>query len=345
MWLLYAALAAVCFGIRGILYQRTSKMPVDRNTVLFGVYICGAFAALLLNLVFRQPWTPGAWVGVLMGVFSFASNAAMYKGFSVGKASLVAIFTGLAPAVSAGLAYLRWGETLSAAQGAAFAVILAGIVMIRYSNDLSWRRLQGVQWALLAMLFFGITDVCTKQATLWNGQTLPSLGVMYITGSIFFGVLAASGRARTRKTALSSAASANAGDGGGEAAAAASIPETGYPPAGSAANRPGMGENPGTGHGETAAAAETGPARPKPWKVMPTLLWGMVVGTSNISGMLLIVPAFRLGTTGLVSAIVALNVIIFLLYARLILKEKFSALETAGAALAIAGLLILRLAG
>jgi drug/metabolite transporter (DMT)-like permease len=33
------------------------------------------------------------------------------------------------------------------------------------------------------------------------------------------------------------------------------------------------------------------------------------------------------------------------LYARLILKEKFSALETAGAALAIAGLLILRLAG
>ena len=106
-----------------------------------------------------------------------------------------------------------------------------------------------------------------------------------------------------------------------------------------------MDETPGSGHGETAAAAETGPAYPTQRKVIPTLLWGMVVGTSNISGMLLIVPAFRLGTTGLVSAIVALNVIIFLLYARLILKEKFSALETAGAALAIAGLLILRLAG
>jgi drug/metabolite transporter (DMT)-like permease len=59
--------------------------------------------------------------------------------------------------------------------------------------------------------------------------------------------------------------------------------------------------------------------------------------------MMLIMPAFRDGVTGLVSALIAMNVLIILLYARIFLKEKFSRLELIGMTLALAGMAILKL--
>jgi drug/metabolite transporter (DMT)-like permease len=72
-------------------------------------------------------------------------------------------------------------------------------------------------------------------------------------------------------------------------------------------------------------------------------VWGLFVGLSNITGMILIIPAFRDGVTGLVSAIIALNVLIILLYARIFLKEKFSRLELIGMTAALLGIAILKL--
>jgi drug/metabolite transporter (DMT)-like permease len=59
--------------------------------------------------------------------------------------------------------------------------------------------------------------------------------------------------------------------------------------------------------------------------------------------MLFIMPAFKLGVTGLVSTVLAMNVLIIIFYARIFLKEKFSRLEICGIACAITGVVILRL--
>lgn len=312
MWLAYSVLAAVCFGFRGILYQWTSQKPIERNLMLLGVYLSGAVVSVSAAVLFGQSFTPAVWTGAFMGFFSFISNAAIYKGFAVGKASLVAVFTALTPIVVASLSYVRWGESLSPMQAIAFAVILAGIVIIRYSSDLSWKNLQGVQWALLAMVTFGITDVASKQAMLWHADKLPTLVVMYGTGAALFFLLWYGGRLReqavVRRTKQEVAVASHSGEVQAEA------------------RLPGSEEK-----------------RAPNWSISKTLGWGGIVGLSNISGMVFIMQAFQLGITGLVSAVVTTNVLLILLYARVVLKERWSLQEIIGILCALAGVLGLRL--
>ncbi|WP_028547827.1 DMT family transporter [Paenibacillus sp. UNC451MF] len=310
MWFMFAAASAICFGLRGVLYQWTSQRPIDRNLLLLGVYLSGTVIAAVVNLFVGQPWSDGCWVGVLMGLFSFISNASMYKGFAVGKASLIAMFTGLPPVVVVILAYFLWDEKLNMWQSLSFLIIVFGILMIRYSNDISLRNLQGAQWGAITMIAFGITDLSSKKATMLGAATLPTLLMMYVTGSLFFGISWYMGRRK-----LDSA----------KAMVAAASEET-----------------PVTAPGTTVT--EEHPL-PKPnWSDSRTLLWGMFVGLTNISGMMLVMPAFKLGVTGLVSVVIAMNVVFVLLYARFVLKERFSRLEVSGLTFALIGILILRLA-
>jgi drug/metabolite transporter (DMT)-like permease len=330
MWLLYAASAACCFGLRGILYQWTSKQPADRNILLFGVYLCGAIIALGLNGALHQAWTAGAGAGLAMGVFSFISNSSMHKGFAVGKASLVALLVGLPPLIVVLAALALWGEKLSLAQSLAFVVILCGGLLIKSAGGLSLRNMKGTQWGLLAMVTFALTDLSSKQATLWGGETLPTLVLMYVTGSLLFGISAwvSSTRHARQSREETAAAGGSAGSSDGNSS-------------------PVM-------HHETAAALENGqkpatlasPDRPAPsWSLRKTMLVGMAVGLTNISGMILMMPAMRTGITGLVSAIIALNALIIMLYARVVLKERFKPLELAGMALSFGGVLALRIFG
>ncbi|MFE5319138.1 EamA family transporter [Paenibacillus sp. NPDC056579] len=310
MWFAFAAASAVCFGLRGILYQWTSQRPIDRNLLLLGVYLSGTVIAAAINMIVGQPWSDGCWVGVLMGLFSFISNASMYRGFAVGKASLIAMFTGLPPVVVVILAYFLWNEKLNTWQLLSFVVIIFGILMIRYSNDISLRNLQGAQWGALTMVAFGITDLSSKKATMLGAETLPTLCAMYVTGTLLFGLSWYIGKRKQAATEALVAAAAEPG---------------------ASTDRPG-----------SSPALPTG--IPAVWGFSRTLLWGMVVGLTNISGMMLVMPAFRLGVTGLVSVVIAMNVVFVLLYARFVLKERFSRLEVSGLTCALIGIIILRLA-
>jgi len=188
MWIVYALVAAVIFGLRGVLYHWTSQRGLDRNLMLFGVFFTGVVVSLAFSLIERPAWTLPSLIGIGMGTFSFISNSSLYKGFAVGKASLVAFLTALPPALVVLFAYLLWGESLNGWQWAAFIALFAGVVMIRYSNDLSLRNLQGAQWGLLAMFCFAVTDLMSKQSTLAGADTLPTMFFMFATGSALFGV-------------------------------------------------------------------------------------------------------------------------------------------------------------
>ncbi|MEW9700511.1 EamA family transporter [Paenibacillus sp. SI8] len=285
MWLIYSVLAAFSFGLRGILYHWTSQQSLNRNVLLCGTFFMGAVISLVCSLAFQQQWTASALIGVQMGLFSFGANASMFKGFAVGKASLVAILTGLPSVIVVIVAFAVWGERLNRMQFLAFVVIVIGILLVRYSNDISLKNLQGAQWGLLALLLFAGNDLSGKWSTMMEAPLFPTLFCMFATGTACFGLWWLKDRQRSK----------------GEASA------------------------------------------PSRWNERSTFAIGMGVGITNVAGMILIITAFDHGKAGLVSAVVALNVLIVLLYTRFVLKDKFSRLEQSGLAMAFVGIMMMRL--
>nr|WP_246369652.1 DMT family transporter [Saccharibacillus deserti] len=313
---MYALGAAACFGVRGILYQWTSQRPADRNLLFVGVYVSGALISLLLNLRAQQPWNGGVQFGVLMGLFSFAANASLYRGYEVGRASVVAFFSALTPVIVVLAAYLLWGESLGFMQAVGFGIVVLALVVVRYGQDLRGGQLRGWQWGTLAMLLYSFTDLSSKQSVLSGASMLPVLTAMFGSGTLLFLGMYAADRMRIRQKASSSPFAGTGKSGAGEEAAPESIA------------------------GPQNAAAVSSPV----WSAQRTLVWGMTVGLTNIAGMVLMLNALQVGITGIVSAIIALNIVIVLLYARFYLKESMSRREAFGILLALAGILVLRLA-
>lgn len=307
MWLTYSVLAAVGFGLRGILYHWTSQKPLSRNALLCGAFTMGAAVNLILALLLNSEWTTACLIGIQMGLFSFGANASMFKGFAVGKPSLVAILTALPSIVVVVVAYFLWDEKLYLMQLISFLVIVAGVLLVRYSNELSLHNLQGAQWGLLAMLLFAGNDLSGKWSTLMDAELYPTMFMMFTAGAICFGLWwlhdrRSAARYASSDVKIASTASSNA----------------------SAAN-----------------AVEQASS----WSDTRAFWVGMAVGTTNTMGMMLIVTAFDVGKAGLVSAVVALNVLLVLLYTRFVVKEKFTRTELAGLLLSFAGILLMRLFG
>jgi len=311
VWFMFAIAASACFGIRGILYQWTSQRPVDRNLLFVGVYLSGIVVSLLLNWQEKQPWNDGIELGILMGMFSFAANASLYRGYEVGRASVVAFFSALSPLVVVLAAYLLWSEAPGVLQGVGFGIVVLALVIVRYGQDLRSGQLRGWSWGTLAMLLYSFTDLSSKQSVLVGASMLPVLTMMFVTGTVLFLGMYVAGqvrKSRGKKEAVNDTAS---------------NPENQQPA--STATAPDL----------TASAA---------WTMRRTLLWGMTVGLTNIAGMVLMLNALQEGVTGIVSAITAMSVIVVILYARFYLKETMSRREALGILLAFAGIVVLRLA-
>ncbi|MEO9653462.1 DMT family transporter [Marinomonas sp.] len=287
MWIIYALLAALFFGARGIMYQWTSQKNLDRNLMLFGVFFVGFVISTIAMIVLNQQWY--AWsdvlVGVALGIGSFSSNAALHKGFSQGKASLISILAGLPPLFVVLLAYIIWNETLTTQQLIGFVIIFVGLYTIRYSNDISLSNLQGAQWGLLAALFFAINDLLGKQSTRLEADMFATLTLMFGVGGVLFALSWWQGTRRRSKPQAES----------------------------------------------------------DQWSNSKTFACGLVVGLTNVAGMMAILTAFSIGAAGLVSAVAAMNILFILLYSRVFLKEAFSRQEVIGLTAALVGIVILRL--
>ncbi|RJE88820.1 EamA family transporter [Paenibacillus sp. 1011MAR3C5] len=308
MWITFSIFAAISFGIRGILYHWTSQKPLNRNALLCGTFAMGALVNLVISIATSSSWSLACLIGIQMGLFSFGGNASMFKGFAVGKASLVAVLTSLPSVVVVIMAYFLWNEKLHLMQLIAFVVIVGGVLLVRYSNDLSLRDLKGAQWGILATLLFAGNDLSGKWSTMMGAELYPSMFMLFTTGAICFGLWWLKDRRAEATMAAAQIAAAS----------------------------------------ESAAQASGGvmkSARASRWSDSRTFLIGMAVGTTNTLGMMLIITAFGLGKAGLVSAVVALNVLIVLLYTRFIVKDKFTRTEIAGIVLSFLGILFMRLFG
>ena len=288
MWIIFALLATLSFGARGILYQWTSQRAMDRNLLLFGVFFIGFVISLSTMTILNQQWY--GWqdlcVGLALGFGSFAANGFLHKGFSVGKASLISILSGLTPLFVLMFAYLLWQVTLTTMQLVGFFIIFGGLYIIRYSNDISFSNLQGAQWGLLAALFFSFNDLLGKQSTLLDADLFATLTSMFGFGSLLFAI---SWLVNRNKLVIDK-------------------------------NDP----------------------RPS-WSGGRTFGCGLLIGLTNFFGMIAIISAFAIGNTGLVSAISGMNILIILLYSRVVLKDSFTRQEVLGLSDAFIGVIVLRL--
>lgn len=292
MWLVYATGSAMAFGLRGILYHRLSSLSINRHILLAGVFFSGFLITLTLAFVSGQAWNTGVVAGFLMGTFSYVANMSMYRGFAVGKPSIVAVLTALSPVVVVLVAWPMWGERLNAGQAASFLLIIAGVVLIRYTRDFSLTHWVSLKWGLIAMVFYGFSDLSSKWSTLLGADLYPVLSCMFGTGTIWFFL--------TYWTEKRHAASAE--DRAADNAASGFV-----------------------------------------WTLRRTFGIGMLVGLTHAVAMILIVMAFETGITGLVSAIVAMNVLLILLYTRFVVHERFTPREASGILLTIVGVVTLRL--
>lgn len=319
MWLTLSVLAAFSFGLRGILYHWTSKKPINRNLLLCGTFCTGAIIHGICAIVFSSNWTMAALIGIQMGLFSFGANASMFKGFAVGKASIVAILTALPSVVVVLVAFGLWDERLHLMQIVAFMVIVGGALLVRLSNDLSLKNLQGAQWGLLAMLLFAGNDLSGKWSTLEEADLFATMFCMFVTGALCFGIWWLRDRKKERAVLLLQKQAQ------GETASAGAV-------------RVGGNHNQASADGGSPKAALG-------WSGKRTFVTGLGIGITNAVGMMLIVTAFSIGKAGLVSAVTALNVLIVLLYTRFVIKEKFKPVEIAGISLAFLGIVLMRLFG
>ncbi|TCS43717.1 DMT family transporter [Reinekea marinisedimentorum] len=286
MWILFALTASMLFGTRAVLYQWMSQRNMNRNLMLCGVFSTGFVAGIAGMIVLGQGWSSWAQVlvGISLGVGSYSANASLYKGFAVGKAAVVSVLSGLPPLFVVLVAFLAWGEALNPAQLFGFCIIFAGILLIRYSNEISFANLQGAHWGLLAAAFFTFTDLMAKQSTRLDMEMFSTLTLMFGSGSLLFALSWLRNRSKT-----------NLGD---------STPC---------------------------------------WSQRKTFFGGMAVGVTNVAGVAAMLVAFSSGgPTGLVSAIAAMNVMVVLLYSRLVLKDVFRRVEIIGISAALAGIVILR---
>ena len=91
----------------------------------------------------------------------------------------------------------------------------------------------------------------------------------------------------------------------------------------------------------TRARAIAAQPSPAPWPFARTFAFGLLAGTLHFFGTFLLMHAFETGITGLVSALVSLNVVLVIAYAGIVLRERFTRNTWLGMALALIGVIVL----
>src|ERR1700676_88198 len=107
-------------------------------------------------------WRPWAW-GILAGCINAVSTLSLYRGFEIGKMSLVAPLSASYPALSVTLSLLS-GERLSATRATGIVCTMLGVLLVAGGerapdeNDAEAMRRsgKGIGWALSSAVGFGL---------------------------------------------------------------------------------------------------------------------------------------------------------------------------------------------
>jgi uncharacterized membrane protein len=173
-------LTAASFGTADFLAKLTTTRIGFLRTALF-MQIIGSVLLIPLALpdfplLFVQPWATLG--GILLGIINALATIVLYKGFEVGRLSVVSPIASCAPLVAVLLAISFLGETLTAELAIGIAFVIVGIVLVciqREEGDVSKQLRRGVVYALLFMVLGGSLMMGLKPVSHVLGVYVPVL--------------------------------------------------------------------------------------------------------------------------------------------------------------------------
>lgn len=197
----FGLLAAFGWGTADFLAKISSDRVGYLRTALYMQLISGGFL-----IFFSLPDLPRLWQYPLasagaagLGVVSLVGLLALYKGFQVGRLSIVSPIVSAYPALTSLLAVLLLAETIPTGRIFGIIVTILGVLMISLKSQKAAERgrspmTSGILYAFGAFVLFGILYLAIKLVVVLLGVWLPILILRWVSASILGVSLIGSGR-------------------------------------------------------------------------------------------------------------------------------------------------------
>ncbi len=175
-WLIYSVLAALCWGIWGVLAKFiSSDISPYANHLLFSVGMLLTLPFVLKKCTRASANVKGIIWGLVAGVLAIVGNVAVYKSFATGGLAAVVIpVTNLYPLVTIVIALLVFKEKMHWLNGIGILIIIPAIVMLSgqtqlFDHPALFLKSLGLKawllFAFVALLFWGLFSAAQKVAT------------------------------------------------------------------------------------------------------------------------------------------------------------------------------------
>jgi len=173
-------LTATGFGIADFAAKLSTNRIGFLQTALF-VQLIGSFFVLPFALrdaqrVLINPWI--TLVAILLGVVNAVATLFLYKGFEVGRLSIVSPIASTAPVVAIMLAVAFLGEIVTGQLLLGISLVMVGVMLVSLQTvhgDASKQVARGTAYAIGFMLFGGLLLFGLKPVTSVLGVFLPVL--------------------------------------------------------------------------------------------------------------------------------------------------------------------------
>ncbi len=197
----YGLLAAFGWGTGDFLAKLSSDKIGYLRTALYMQLVSVVFLIFFSLPDMPRLWQyPVATAGAAgLGVVSLVGLLALYKGFQIGKLSIVSPIVSGYPALTSLLAVLLLGEGLTHILSLGVVVTISGVVLVSVQSKKAAEvettpRGSGIAYALLAFAAFGFLYLAIKLVVVWLGVWLPILMLRWVSASILAISLIVSGR-------------------------------------------------------------------------------------------------------------------------------------------------------
>lgn len=193
MSLAFGLLTATGFGIGDFVAKLSTSRVGFLRTGLF-VQIIGSFLLLPFALndayrLFLQPWA--VLVGMVLGVVNALGTLFLYKGFEVGRLSIISPIASSYPVISILLAVSFLRERITGELLLGISLILVGIMLVSIQTEQGKPRKRltdGVVYAVMYMVLGGVLFFGLKPVSQALGVYLPVLLMRIVSAIVLVAV-------------------------------------------------------------------------------------------------------------------------------------------------------------
>jgi uncharacterized membrane protein len=198
IWFFFTALAALCWGIWGVLSKFISDdISPFTNQILFTIGMLTTVPFIAKRCKAKEFSYKGIILGFIAGILAILGNVSVFQSFgSGGLAAVVIPLTNLYPLVTIIIALLIFKEKLNWLNGIGILIVIPAILLLSgqillLKDPLAFfSALKFEAWlifALIAMLLFGLFSACQKVTA--NQVSSEWSYISFLASSVFVSVI------------------------------------------------------------------------------------------------------------------------------------------------------------